>query len=104
MSSKEKQRYQANRERVFEIYGIDPQDRRYNAHHILFRGDFDNNPDWPQDYQDSKANLCPLLIEEHDRLHERVDGIDERVLYQAPERKTRKKYRLHDLGRLWKRR
>ena len=64
------------------------------------RNDFDHHPDWPQDYQDSKANLIPMLEEEHRRLHEKVDGMEERVLYQAPKRKTRKKYRLKDLRRL----
>lgn len=100
VSNKEKQIYQANRERVFSIYGIDPKDRRYNCHHIQFRNDFDHHPDWPQDYQDSKANLIPMLEEEHRRLHEKVDGMEERVLYQAPKRKTKKKYRLKDLRRL----
>lgn len=101
--SNAKERYQANRTRVFEIYGLDPNDQRYNCHHILFREDFREHPEWDKSYQDSKANLCPLTVEDHQRLHEMVDGIEERprVLYQAPKRKRRPKHRLHDLKRLW---
>jgi len=71
-----KERYLRNKERVYEIYGIDPKDRRYNTHHILFKSDFKKGgfaKELGVRYRDSKANLCPLRKEEHGELHERVD-------------------------------
>lgn len=89
MSNKEKQIYQANRDRVFEIYGIDPKDRRYSAHHIIFRSDFEKPNNFPEGYQDSKANLYPLTIEEHERLHKKIEEREGHIIYQA-HRKRRK--------------
>jgi hypothetical protein len=105
--SKEKSRYLDNKKRVMEIYGVDPEDRSFNIHHIIFKSDFQGGgvaESVDKGYMNSKANLIPLPVNEHKRLHERVEDIDQgpRVLYQAPKRKTRKKYRLHDLGRLLK--
>ena len=96
-----KEDYRSNRQRVFELYGIDPSDPNYNCHHIVFRSDFREPNRFPEGYCDSKANLIPLPVNEHKRLHERVEDIDQgpRVLYQAS-RKEQTKYRLHDLGRL----
>ena len=90
MSNKEKQIYQANRDRVFEIYGIDPKDRRYSAHHIIFRSDFEKPNNFPEGYQDSKANLYPLTIEEHERLHQKVEEQEGHVIYKAKRRRWRK--------------
>ena len=73
-----KERYHQNRERVFSIYGIDPNDKRFSCHHILFRSDFKTHPEWDQKYQDSKANLIPLTKEEHLRLHQRVDEMEKK--------------------------
>lgn len=84
--------------------GIDPTDPDYNCHHVLFRSDFKENPNWNEDYQDSKANLFPLPVEDHERLHGRIEERESRVLYQAPKRERKPKYRLHDLGRLWQER
>jgi len=66
-----KERYKRNKKRVFEIYGIDPKDRRFSCHHIVFRSDrgrivskdFDVN---------QPSNLYPLPKEIHRKLHERV--------------------------------
>ena len=66
MSAKE--RYKKNRTRVFEIYGIDPEDRRYNTHHIIFKSDTKRSPFRGYDV-DQLANLCPMLITEHRKLH-----------------------------------
>lgn len=90
MSSKEKQRYQANRRRVFEIYGVDPNDPNYSAHHIIFRSDFEKPNHFPEGYRDSKANLCPLTIEEHERLHQKVEQREGHVIYRAKLRRRRK--------------
>lgn len=102
-----KEQYQANRARVFEIMGVDPNDPDYNCHHIMFRSDFRENPNWDESYCDSMANLCPMLKELHERVHKRVEEMaderEERVLYQASQPKKPVKYRLHDLGRLWQR-
>jgi len=89
--SNAKERYQANRARVFEIYNLNPNDHRYTCHHILFREDFKEHPEWDKSYQDSKANLCPLPIEEHRRLHEMIEKREGRVLYQAPKKRRRRK-------------
>lgn len=74
--TKERERYLQNKKRVKEIYGIDPQDRRYNTHHIVFRSDFKKGGfgrTLGKGYRDSKANLCPLRKEVHRELHEEVD-------------------------------
>jgi len=74
--SKERKRYLGNKERVFIIYGIDPKDRHYSIHHILFRSDFKKGGfarELGRKYMNSKANLCPLRKEEHRRLHEELD-------------------------------
>jgi hypothetical protein len=57
---------------VFEIMGINPNDKRYSAHHIIFRSDFERPNHFPPGYCNSKANLFPLTIEEHERLHKKV--------------------------------
>ena len=71
-----KERYLQNINRVFAIYGIDPQDRRYNTHHIIFKSDFKKGGfgrTLGKGYRDSKANLCPLEKGVHRELHEGVD-------------------------------
>lgn len=88
-----KERYQENRKRVFEIYGIDPNDRRYNCHHIIFRSDLANLRNLPQGYCDSKANLYPLKVEEHIKLHLKVEQMENRVIYRAKRRRTKKRRR-----------
>jgi hypothetical protein len=83
---------------VFEIMGIDPQDKNYSCHHIVFRSDFRENPDLDKNYCDSKANLFPLPIEEHERLHglvEEKEEREERVLYRAPKRRPGRHFHKH---------
>jgi len=88
--SKEKQIYQANRDRVFEIYGIDPRDKRYSAHHIIFRSDFERPNHFPPGYCNSKANLFPLTIEEHEQLHQKVEEQEGHVIYRDKRKRRRK--------------
>jgi len=78
-SSHQKQNYEANKKRVFEIYGdrniipepypiIRPQDRKkYSFHHIKFRREGGT---------DAKENLCPLLIQDHCDLHIKIDEME----------------------------
>ena len=62
--------------------GINPQDRRYNVHHVLFRSDFKRNQlireSYGLPYMDSKDNLFPLDKQEHARLHKLIEEIDRR--------------------------
>jgi len=72
----QKQNYEANKKRVFEIYGdrniipepypiIEKKDRKkYSMHHIVFR---------KEGGTDIKSNLCPLLKEVHCDLHIKID-------------------------------
>jgi len=80
--NKERTSYLQNKRRVYEIYGIDPKDRHYSIHHILFRSDFKKGGfarELGRKYMNSKANLCPLRKEEHRRLHEELDKKENRV-------------------------
>ena len=56
-----KEEYKANRARVYEIYGIDIHDRRYNCHHIVGKAEGGG---------DDKGNLIPLPKEIHEQIHE----------------------------------
>jgi hypothetical protein len=74
-----KDRYHENRTRFFEIYGIEPSDRRYSCHHIIQRSDYKRNPRFWDSLEpsgrfdiDSVCNLCPLKKEEHADLHRRI--------------------------------
>ena len=71
-----KERYKDNRQRVRELYGIDPNDRRFDTHHLLFRKDFKNGLPLDPEYQDSKANLVPMKKTEHARLHRKVQEME----------------------------
>jgi len=84
--------FEENRQRVFEIYGINPHDHRYDIHHIVFRSDFKKRGfglGLGKDYMNSKANLYPLTIEEHERLHKKIEEREGHIIYQA-HRKRRK--------------
>jgi len=88
-----KERFHKNRTRVFEIMGIDPQDKRYNAHHIIERSDYKHNKKfWDASVPsghfdiDGKGNLFPLKVEVHAELHRRIDPPQ-----TSPKRKRRKK-------------
>ncbi len=91
-----KERYKQNRKRVFEIMGIDNNDRRYNCHHIIERSDYGTKKQkafWDASVPsgkfdiDGKGNLFPLKIEVHAELHRRID------LPQTSPKKKRKKKR-----------
>ena len=69
-------RYQENKSRVREIYGIDPKDRSVNVHHIVFRSD-DVDID-----KNEKSNLIPLKIEDHDELHRRIQQLEEGIHHE----------------------
>jgi hypothetical protein len=76
MSSKET--YSANKDRVYEIYGIPPKEKKkFSIHHIIFRREGGTN---------EKSNLCPLPIEQHRQLHMKVDqeegSIWTRIIYK----------------------
>ena len=61
--------------RVYEIYGIEPNDRRYNIHHIVFKRDCKKG--LMKDFDVNKiSNLIPLRKEQHASLHKRVDLVE----------------------------
>ncbi len=72
MRSKE---YIENRERVFEIYGVSPKDRRYNCHHIIPKHEGGG---------DGKENLAPILKKDHEWIHEKMGDF-------TPPRKRRRR-------------
>lgn len=71
----EKQRYLQNRSRVFEIYGIDPNDRSYDCHHIVHRSDIGNLVSSDFDVH-AVSNLIPMKVEDHQQLHTRLNFVD----------------------------
>ena len=80
-----------NRQRVFEIMGIDPNDPHYNCHHIVFRNDFAENPSLDRRQVDDKSNLFPLTVEEHERLHKKIEEREGHIIYQAHRRRRKPK-------------
>jgi hypothetical protein len=64
--------YAENRTLAFEQLGINPNDRRYNCHHIIQKKDKKNGLAQGIDIDDV-ANLLPLPIEEHNFLHKYLD-------------------------------
>jgi len=66
----------SHRERVFEIYGIDPEDPRYNCHHIVMRTDFKDGTIVNETNVNSKSNLYPIRKELHVILHQIIDAAD----------------------------
>jgi len=75
--------------------GVDPNDPRYNCHHIIFRNDFAGNPNLDKRQVDDKSNLFPLTVEEHERLHKKIEEREGHIIYQAhrKRRKPKKKER-----------
>lgn len=51
--------------------GIDPRDRDYDVHHIVFRADMGKRC-FRNYHLNSKGNLFPLKVEDHVRLHQIV--------------------------------
>ena len=65
-----KEQYKENRTRVFEIMNLDPKDRRYNCHHEQFRSEGGS---------DDISNLFPLKVEDHDKLHKRIQELEGQI-------------------------
>ena len=79
-----KEQYRENRTRVFEIMNLDPKDRRFNCHHYKqFRSEGGS---------DDISNLFPLKVEDHDKLHRRIQEIEGEIKKYSKknDRKSRK--------------
>jgi len=78
MSHERSVEYYANKYRVFEIYGISRNEsRKYTMHHIIFRSDIENYPECFKNFDlDKKSNLYPLRKVVHQKLHNRVDRME----------------------------
>lgn len=84
-----KESIKANYKRVYEIYGIDPHDPRYNIHHMVFKRDVKSG--LMKDFDVNKiSNLIPLLKEDHAQLHKKVD-LMENYHNQMPRRRKRRR-------------
>jgi len=68
--------YSENKLRVFEIYGIDPDDTRYNCHHLVTRNDFKSGNINPNFEINSKSNLYPMRTRLHTILNLIIDATD----------------------------
>lgn len=64
--------------RVYDIYRIPKKERRqYQIHHIVFRSDVKKDPQLWKGFDVEKiANLYPLKITEHKRLHKMIDDME----------------------------
>ena len=72
-----KETYKQNRDRVFAIYGINPNDPNYSCHHLLFKSDFKKHPEMWKDHRVNElSNLCPLPTTEHARLHDLINTME----------------------------
>jgi hypothetical protein len=74
-----KEEFKKNRTRCFEIYGLDPSDRRYNVHHIIQRSDYKKNKRFWDSLEpsgrfdiDSVCNLCPVKTQDHEWINQRI--------------------------------
>ena len=64
------ERFHINAEKNYIIYGVPPEQRGtvYNIHHLMNKADRGRLV--PLDYDiDNQANLVPMLIREHDKMH-----------------------------------
>ena len=71
-----KERYHANKERVFTIYGVDPKDPKYNCHHICDKAHAKRGEVFEDMDINEKGNLIPLLKTVHAALHKKIDAMD----------------------------
>ena len=85
-----KERYHANKSRVFTIYGISEQDPEYNCHHICFRRDTKRGRIFEGMDINAKANLIPLPKPVHSELHAKVDEMEG---YNTTKKKKKKRRR-----------
>ena len=79
--------------------GIDPDDRRYNCHHLIERSDYKKNKRfWDSSVPsgrfdiDQVSNLFPVRIEDH-------EWINQRINVQQGESQRHKKGKRHHRGR-----
>jgi hypothetical protein len=71
-----KESYKRNRTNIFEIYGIDPKDKKYNCHHIVTKSDHKKGViNLPADIN-CQSNLYPISIRLHPILHQIIDAAD----------------------------
>ena len=89
----DKEKFKKNRTRCFEIYGLDPSDKRYNIHHIIQRSDYKRNPRFWDSLEpsgrfdiDSVCNLCPIKVKEHRELHRRLDEMNPPIVKRRKRR------------------
>jgi hypothetical protein len=72
--------YKANRERAYEIYGIDLTDKNYNCHHIVTHEDKKNGL-VPQNFDiNCLSNLIPLKIRDHVSLHNKINALNQEFI------------------------
>ena len=101
-----KERYNRNRDKVCEIYGVNPD--RCSCHHIIQRSDAKDPTSVFFGYDvDQLSNLYPFPIkdvEEHYRTHRLIEAQEGQVappprkyrkqtIYKAPKQRLRKKRR-----------
>lgn len=70
------QSYNDNRARVFEIYGINPKDKRYNCHHIVTKNDNRMGIINLGYGMNCKENLYPIRNELHIILTSIINAVD----------------------------
>jgi len=66
--------YLRNKKEVFKECGLNSKDRKHNCHHIFERSDLKYGylpPDFPIN---DKQFLIPLVVREHNELHELMDN------------------------------
>jgi hypothetical protein len=68
--------YLKNRDEVFQVYGIDPKDRKYNCHHIVTKNDFKTGIVSSDFDIDNKSNLYPIRVDLHVILHQIIEATD----------------------------
>lgn len=90
----QEQEYIQNRNRVFEIYGINPNDKRYNCHHIVQKCDLGVIVSSTFRVNEI-SNLYPILITDHNEVNRRIalDDICEKEKHfsKHPKKKKHKK-------------
>ena len=88
-----RERYHDNKSRVFEIYGVDEQDPKYNCHHICFKRDTKRGRIFEGMDINAKANLIPMLKTEHSELHAKVDKMEGYTTTKKKKKKKKKRRR-----------
>ena len=68
--------YIDNRNRVFDIYGINSKNKQYNCHHITTKLDLNIGIVSPIFDVDNKSNLYPLRVSLHHILNQIIEAVD----------------------------